>query len=150
MKKLMFAAVAGLCATVACADVSSANVVGYDQVEVFNGQMNLLNAPWQTILNENGKVELQSCMSREGLISLGVNYEMGDYINTWNFELGTWGNPYYYVDQPVDFGPEYTDVWCNWLESDPIPDTTNIPANSGFWYYACDTVTLTFINPVAK
>ena len=52
MKKLMCAIGAAAIAGIAMADISSANIVGYNTVKVIGNQMNLLTVSWEKVGTE--------------------------------------------------------------------------------------------------
>ena len=100
---------------------------------------NLLAINWESV-GKDGKAFLKDIMATDKLTSInedGENFS-GDYINTWSFENGTWGEMYQYCARP-DWNdpsdPEYDYSDC-WMDKDGLPATTAIPGGTGFWYFA--------------
>ena len=136
------------------ADIPALNFTGQVFTEtgsytLVGGQMNLCGNPYPTVLDLNTKAGQVVIV---GATSYDVDFEVpGDYIDTWNFEVGSWGAKYFYADRPEWNDPsapeiDYTDCWIaddgegNW-----IPTPTQIPVGSGFWYNAKANATLTFL-----
>ena len=131
---------------------TSTLIVGYNTVKIKGNQMNLLTVSWEKVGTE--KVYLDDVMGKKGLVSVDETGDvMGDYINTWNYEVGSWGETYYYINQPSwnfeEGGKliDYTDTWMG--GNSGYPENTAIQPGAGFWYYAKENnVTLAFENPV--
>ena len=98
MKKLMCAIGAAAIAGIAMADVSSANIVGYNQVFIKGGKMNLLTCSFESVGNPNGEACLNDVMDMSKLIPFDWDdFVERDYVDTWDMEAGNWG-PTYFVD----------------------------------------------------
>ena len=128
MKKLMCAIGAAAIAGIAMADISSANIVGYNTVKIAGNQMNLLTVSWESV-GKDGKAHLKDIMATDDLVSYTEDMVPGDYINTWNMTKGDWGPIYYYIDLP---SYELADCWIN--DSLEKVDVTLEPGSS-FWLY---------------
>lgn len=100
--------------------------------------MNLLTVSWEKVGTE--KVYLDDVMGKKGLVSVDETGDvMGDYINTWNYEVGSWGETYYYINQPSwnfeEGGKliDYTDTWMG--ANSGYPENPEMTAGSSFWLY---------------
>ena len=142
MKKLMCAIGAAAIAGIAMADISSANIVGYQNVDIVAGP-NLMALNWESV-GQDGKAYLGDIMATEKLTSINENGDnlSGDYIDTWNFEVGSWGASYQYCRRPDwndPSAPEYDFSDC-WLDSDLLPANPEMKPGDAFWLFAKNAI----------
>ena len=134
--------------------MQSANIVGYNTVNVKGGLMNLLTVSFEAVGNANGKATLNDVMGTAGLTSYGD--QAGDYIDTWDMEAGNWGTRYFYVNDPSwnytdeETGKliDYTDTWA---DGDLVPCNPEMNPGSSFWLYSINDIpALQFAGQVAS
>lgn len=130
MKRTMsMALLAGLIATAAtAAEVSSENVVGYNQVTLTNG-LNLVGVSWQGVGSDK-VISLSELIDTSNLTSYSADGTTpGDSIDLWDLENSVWGAKLYYIDQP-GVGPQYADTW---MTADFTPTNAVVQTGVGFW-----------------
>ena len=134
MKKLMCAIGAAAIAGIAMADISSANIVGYNNVKVAGNKMNLLTISWESV-GKDGKAHLKDIMSTDGLTSYTADLVPGDYIDTWDMANGNWGPTYFYINLPEFELPD------QWIDDSLAPADIAMEPGSSFWlYHKGDTI----------
>ena len=144
MKKLMFAGIAALCATVVMADgeISSANVVGYTTKEVTAGKYYLIG----TQFDEAGTATAgQTDMNK--LISLSASLTPGLFADDFatapqiQVQKPTGGyNMYYYISDGTDADDNDLgyDAWCDDYGYE-LDDAAKLALGKGFWFYSPTT-----------
>ena len=133
MKKLMFAA-AAIAAGVAMADITSANVVGYQNIEVKNG-FNMIALNFQPV-DGTEEIAIQDLINnKEGLIA-GQGAATADQIQVWD---GSAFTVYFYRANKTTT-PKWT-KGPGWVKVGAIANLTEdtIPSGKVFWYARPDT-----------
>ena len=145
MKKLMCAIGAAAIAGIAMADISSANIVGYNTVFVKGDRMNLLTCSFETVGGSEDEADLNAIMDVSRLVPWDWdNWEAKDYIDTWDMEAGDWG-PTYYVDVNLDTGTN------RFVDQDLNPVDVVVKAGASLWLFHVgeDLENFTFAGQVA-
>ena len=134
MKKLMIAA-AALAAGVAMADVESANVVGYNTLEI-NKEYTLLAVNFEGI-TETGTMDIQDLFKKCDGMTTANAASAADQIQIMHEEDGNYD--YYYLSNGKAgkaSTPATTDKWvCNNEGADKtVPAVRAIKSGEAFWY----------------
>lgn len=120
-----------LCATVGFAEITSANVVGYQTVDVPAGS-SMRTATFKAI---SGDFKI-SDIGVEGAAGAGMEY--GSMINA----DGTWGKTYYYLTEDEAFVPTgwYTDMFGG----EPVADEDVLTIGQAFIFTSDSDITFTY------
>ncbi|MDE3275167.1 MAG: hypothetical protein PUJ80_04005 [Verrucomicrobiota bacterium] len=132
MKKLM-CAVAALSSGICLADITSANIVGYNTAELTKGKYNTMTVQFGNV--GTGTFSLND-IKTDNMTAAEISEE-ADAIQFWN--PATSGYESYYLYS----GPDADDGWYN-AETDASFDDdypTGKPAGTAFWYIARGTGT---------
>lgn len=131
MKKLMFAA-AAIAAGVALADISSANVVGYYNVDVKAGKFSMVALNIDP-MNE-GKTYTLDELFPVGANSTPYGTAGGaDQIQTWDHANQTY-RYFYLYKKTVGTGKEKNNKWVENVEGQPLLET-DLDVSEGFFFY---------------
>ena len=153
MKKLMFG-LACAAAMIACADVESANVVGYIAKECPQGKFQIGTVPFQSCAGD-----LQITKLLTGFTPVAIDWNLEEYteFQTRAAQLQIWnGSAYdlaYYVSNAwYDNGTEDGDFKAGWADGEGLLlEDYEIPAGNGFWVKAASgACTLEYNNPVTQ
>ena len=129
MKKLMFAT-AAIAAGVAMADITSANVVGYQNITI-NPGFNMIAFNFQPV--EGGEdISIQDFVQNKGDLVAGATVNTSDQIQVWD---GTQFDIYYYKAKKTSGAGKFTDgpAWVKSTASTTVtPDT--IKRGAGVWF----------------
>jgi len=128
MKKLMFALVAGACATVMADEIASANIVGYAQQDETKGNQAMKGTFFQTAGKENLDI---SDIKPVGTITDGCMW-----IKWWDTEKKSYSIKYEYVTELYD-EKEQSLGYPGW--GDPltwVPVEKTFAPGEGFWLQA--------------
>ena len=127
MKKLMFAA-AAIAAGVAMADVTSANVVGYNTAQNNSEAWQFIGASFQNV-SDGGLITLNSLNSPEGI-------EDGDQIQIAHCDEDgvTYMTDYEYWDG---------DGWVDLESSEPVGDEVGFELGHGAWFFSATPKSIT-------
>ena len=134
MKKLLFiaAAAAGMAAV---ADVTSANTVGYTQIEIKPG-LNMIGTAFLKV-DTNGRPDLQATFSdAKGKAKAGMADDEADLIQVYDSTKKSYPNQFYFYapENPEDADPDYDYKWCS--NKDDEPTDFVIPSANAFWYWS--------------
>ena len=129
MKKLMFAA-AAIAAGVAMADITSANVVGYQNIPVKNG-FNMIAFNFEPVDGSKSFAITNFISNTEDLIA-GTGPANADQIQVWD---GSKFDIYFYRAYRATNPNKFT-LGPAWVKVGNIGAKTadKIPAGKGFWY----------------
>ena len=137
MKKLMIAASAAFCAAVGLADVTSANVVGYNTVDI-NPGYNMFAVNFKTVGDDAG-VAIDDLFPGGGkadtIFTASSGSDSADYIMVWDNARGEYNTYFlYYVKKGGTAANKYW--WCNTDGSGKAADQ-NVKFKNGdaFWFY---------------
>ena len=129
MKKLMFAGIAALCATVVADGIESANIVGYNTVpSISKAQYVALGVQFE---NCNGGAIPVKDLVQVGSIQGSAAMGGADQIWRWNTASATWTKYYYYSSRGTTRWVESTDTTKETTDTVPAGETVFFLRNGG-------------------
>ena len=145
MKKLMFAGIAALCATVVLADgeISSANVVGYTTKAVEAGKYYLIGTQFDEAATATaGRIDMNKLISLSASLDAGTfedDFATAPQILVLN-PSGVGYKSYYYISDGTDENDDELgyDTWCDDYGYE-LDDSVKLTLGKGFWFYSPTT-----------
>ena len=146
MKKLMIAASAALCVTVGFSDVTSANTVGYMQVQVNKQEIKVLAVDFGDVA-EAKAIPLNQAFTWTNQVG---NTQLGDAADQiWTYKNGAWTKYFWYEKSSTKEWRYMTGVGS---ASAKVPDTVTIKPGEAFFFQRSNATkssdtTITFKGP---
>ena len=134
MKKLMIAASAAFCAAVGLADVESANVVGYNTVDI-NPGYNMFAVNFKQ-MGESASIKIDDLFAGGGksdtVFKYGATSADADYLMVWDNAIGDYSTYYLFKKKKGSDAKDY--YWCN-ASDDSLASSVTFKNGDAFWFY---------------
>jgi hypothetical protein len=149
MKKLMIAATAALCATVSFAELASANIVGYNTVNI-NKEYTLLSIAFDEV--DGSAIDIQKAFPYGEGMTKGLAFSEADNIQIMtddgDYEIYFLSNGKY-GKGGASYNEALDGKWS--LMGQNAATEAKFPVGKGAWYLSrSKTGTVKFINPITK